>query len=84
MELKNYKIDDNMFAFSTNMAEAFDTLGKKNYEVVWINGVSAEVLKTSVPVILFTLNGFLYVSFVARLSPEVSKGCKTISSTQVG
>ena len=46
--------DDIMFAFPTNMTEVFNTVGSfKNNEAVGIDGVSGEVLKTSLAVIVF-------------------------------
>ena len=57
-ELKNIdNSDDSMFAFPTNMTEVLNTVGKlKNNRAVGIDGVSAEVIKTSLPVIIFYFN----------------------------
>ena len=60
------KIADIMFAFPTNITKVFNTEGNlENDTAVGINGVSAEVLKTSLPVFIFILLEFLNL-FLSR------------------
>ena len=43
-----------MFAFPTNMTEVFNTIGNlKNKKAVGTDGVSVEVIKTSIRLFLF-------------------------------
>ena len=74
-----------MFAFPTNFTEVFNTLSSlKNNEAVANDGVSAEVLKTSLPMIIFLLIDFFQSVFVMRLVLKVSKRRKSMSLTHVG
>ena len=55
--------DDNMFAFPTNLTEVFNTVGYlKNNKAARTHGVSTEVPKTSLPVIISILIEFLNLS----------------------
>ena len=50
---KYVETDDKMFAFRTDMTEVFKAVDfSKNNKAVAFNGVSAEVLKASLPVII--------------------------------
>ena len=70
------KNDDNFFAIPSSMTEVYNTVGNfKNKKVVGNDGGSAEVLNTSLPVIVFTLFNWLSEAmFVTRLVPEECKG----------
>ena len=56
-------IDDHMFTFPTNKTKNFNTVGKlENKKIVGIAGVSADLLKTSLPVNIFRSNVYLILS----------------------
>ena len=76
-----------MFAFPTNLTEVFITLHSlKNKKFVGIDGVSAELRKTSFPVNIFILGEFLSVALSRgwRLVLEVAKQFKSICFTEIG
>ena len=71
------KIDRFLFAFPTNMNEVFKRVGNlKNNQAVRIDSVSAEVLKTSLPVFFFILFDFLNLSSSRGWLPKFLKNAK--------
>ena len=74
-----------MFASPNKLIEVLTTVGNlKNDKAVGIHDVSAEVLKPSHLVKIFSLTEFLKVFFVTQLVSEVSEGCNSICFAEVG
>ena len=70
-------IHDNTISFPTNMTEVSNTVVKlKNNKQVGIDGVSAEVLKTSLLVIILILIQFLKLSSSRGWFPKCVKDAK--------
>ena len=64
MNVENIDFNEvNLFAYATNLTQIFDTVGNlENNNAIGTDGVSAEVLKISLPVIVFVSTPFNILS----------------------